>query len=69
MYRTLVQGAVKVDEARAWMKGKAEAYANLKHIDQTNKQLHTSLRREMERAKQASPSLLFDLYVLVEDLL
>lgn len=64
----LVQGAGKVDEARAWMKGNAEAHANSKQVDQTNKQLHTSLRREMERAKQASPSQLFVACPLVEHL-
>lgn len=47
-----LQAAAKVDEARTWMKGNAAAHANSKQIDQTNKQLHTSLRREMERAKQ-----------------
>ncbi|CAB1118067.1 unnamed protein product [Ectocarpus sp. CCAP 1310/34] len=46
------KGAGKVDEARAWMKQHAEEHAGSKQIDQTNKQLHTSLRREMERAKQ-----------------
>jgi len=46
---------MKVDDARAWMKENAAAHANSKQIDQTNKQLHTSLRREMERAKQVSP--------------
>ncbi|CAM9143920.1 unnamed protein product [Ectocarpus sp. 12 AP-2014] len=48
------QAPGKVDEARAWMKQHAEEHAGSKQIDQTNKQLHTSLRREMERAKQAS---------------
>lgn len=48
------QGAAKVDEARGWMKENAAAHANSKQIDQTNKQLHTNLRREMERAKQVS---------------
>ncbi|CAM9374241.1 unnamed protein product [Ectocarpus sp. 6 AP-2014] len=48
------QATGKVDEARAWMKQHAEEHAGSKQIDQTNKQLHTSLRREMERAKQAS---------------
>ena len=38
------------------MKSKAEAHASSKQIDQTNKQLHTSLRRELERAKQVRPS-------------
>ncbi|CAM9618430.1 unnamed protein product [Ectocarpus sp. 13 AM-2016] len=48
------QAPGKVDESRAWMKKHAEEHAGSKQIDQTNKQLHTSLRREMERAKQAS---------------
>ncbi|CAM9179868.1 unnamed protein product [Ectocarpus fasciculatus] len=48
------QATGKVDEARAWMKQHAEEHSGSKQIDQTNKQLHTSLRREMERAKQAS---------------
>ncbi|CAM9384569.1 unnamed protein product, partial [Scytosiphon promiscuus] len=48
------QATGKVDEARTWMKANAEAHANSRQIDQTNKQLHTGLRREMERAKQAS---------------
>eukprot|EP00752_Nemacystus_decipiens_P003172 g2935.t2 len=46
------QGAAQIDEARVWMKENAASHANSKQIDQTNKQLHTSLRREMERAKQ-----------------
>lgn len=37
------------------MKENAAAHASSKQIDQTNKHLHTSLRREMERAKQVSP--------------
>ncbi|CAM9111323.1 unnamed protein product, partial [Laminaria digitata] len=47
------QGAGQLDEARVWMKSKEAEHASSKQIDQTNKQLHTSLRREMERAKQA----------------
>lgn len=50
-----LQGAAKIDEARVWMKENTAAHANSKQIDQTNRQLHTSLRREMERAKQVSP--------------
>ncbi|CAM9543704.1 unnamed protein product, partial [Hapterophycus canaliculatus] len=47
------QATGKVEEARTWMKANVEAHANSRQIDVTNKQLHTSLRREMERAKQA----------------
>lgn len=47
-----LQATGLVDEARAWMRVNQEAKMNSKQIDQANKQLHTSLRREMERAKQ-----------------
>lgn len=55
--RMAMQRAGHLEEAKGWMKANEEAHSNSKQIDHTNKQLHTSLRREMERAKQASKTL------------
>ncbi|CAM9580062.1 unnamed protein product [Discosporangium mesarthrocarpum] len=43
----------QTEEAQAWMALRQEEHGNARKVEQANRQLNTSLRREMERAKQA----------------